>query len=151
MLTSVAATTINPACLTCGIISKSGKMSCCADGGSWFGNCGSAGDANFGHTWHEGIQSCKSQQLQIVVGEQIHALQPKGNDSFHDSKSVEMHSNAVSVAPRTFVRSRNMSTLSPRASPIAVTTNTSAPSQEPAKRRRLRGKVHHSGCATPSM
>ena len=104
MPTSVVTTTISPACLTCGIISKSGKMSCCADGGSWFGNCGSAGDANFGHTWHEGIQSCKSQQLQIVVGEQIHALQPKGNGSFHDN-SLGMRSETVVAVSQIFASS----------------------------------------------
>merc|ERR1712048_644256 len=48
------ATTINPVCLKCVTINKSGKMSCCGPGGSWYRNCGSAGNAKFDHTWREG-------------------------------------------------------------------------------------------------
>ena len=48
------------ACPKCGTSSKSGKRSCCVLGGAWFKNCGDAGDRNFGHTWAEGIQACKS-------------------------------------------------------------------------------------------
>ena len=55
--------TVTPVCLECGISQKSGKSSCCARGGAWFGNCGHAGDRHFGHTWAEGIQSCKSRLL----------------------------------------------------------------------------------------
>ena len=46
-------------CTKCGITEKTGKSSCCASGGSWFGNCGDPGDPKFGHTWSEGIQGCK--------------------------------------------------------------------------------------------
>ena len=48
-------------CPKCGNIKKSGKSSCCARGGSWFQNCGDAGDDNFGHTWLEGTLACKGQ------------------------------------------------------------------------------------------
>ena len=47
-------------CLKCGIIKKSGKLSCCARGGAWFKNCGDAGDTSVDHTWSEGIQACKT-------------------------------------------------------------------------------------------
>ena len=46
-------------CAECGTIKKSSKRSCCASGGSWFANCGDAGDTKFDHTWVEGIQACK--------------------------------------------------------------------------------------------
>merc|ERR1712032_1119383 len=52
--------TISSACFKCGIITKSGKISCCGRGGSWFRNCGSAGNAKLEHTWYEGIQACKT-------------------------------------------------------------------------------------------
>ena len=89
-------TSIVPVCPECGITKKSGKMSCCARGGSWFGNCGSDGDGNtnFDHTWHEGIQVCKGQQLQAVVGQQEHASQPKSNVS-SINVSMDMNSKAV--------------------------------------------------------
>ena len=47
-------------CLNCAIARKSGKRSCCARGGTWFKNCGDAGDPQFDHTWAEGIQTCKN-------------------------------------------------------------------------------------------
>ena len=50
---------ISSVCSKCGIIKKTGISSCCARRGSWFQDCGDAGDENFGHTWLEGIQSCK--------------------------------------------------------------------------------------------
>ena len=50
---------ISSLCFTCGIIKTSGKYSCCARGGTWFEECGDEDDANFGHTWTEGIEACK--------------------------------------------------------------------------------------------
>ena len=47
-------------CPKCSIAEESGKPSCCARGGSWFKQCGDAGDTKFYHTWAEGIQACKS-------------------------------------------------------------------------------------------
>ena len=49
---------------------------------SWFRNCGSAGNTNFDHTWHEGIQACKIQsQTETVMGQQVKAAQQNSNDS----------------------------------------------------------------------
>ena len=45
-------------CSECGTTKKSGRRSRCARGGTWFRNCGDAGDGQFGHTWKEGIQAC---------------------------------------------------------------------------------------------
>ena len=46
-------------CIKCGTADKSGVLSCCAHGGAWFENCGDAGNADFDHTWTEGIQACE--------------------------------------------------------------------------------------------
>ena len=47
-----------PVCPKCAA-KKSGQISCCARGGAWFKNCGGVNDANFDHTWEEGIKACK--------------------------------------------------------------------------------------------
>ena len=52
---------VGSTCPKCGIIKKSGKLSCCALGGAWFKQCGDDdGDAYLDHTWAEGIEACKS-------------------------------------------------------------------------------------------
>ena len=81
-------TTISPVCLKCGTIAKSGKTSCCGRGGSWFNNCGRAGNANLRHTWYEGIHACKARsQTGIIIGQQESAAQQKGIESSRvDSK-----------------------------------------------------------------
>ena len=43
-------------CPTCGVNSKTGKLSCCFQGGTWFKKCGSA--PNFIHSWEEGTMAC---------------------------------------------------------------------------------------------
>ena len=68
-------------CPECGTIQKSGKASCCARGGSWFGHCGSAGGAKVVHTWVEGIRACEVQQVRVVVGQQLHTSKYKRNAS----------------------------------------------------------------------
>ena len=45
-------------CPKCGTSKKSGKLSCCIRGGSWYKNCGDPGDSSFDHTWFEGTQAC---------------------------------------------------------------------------------------------
>ena len=69
-------------CPKCGITKKSGKMSCCGRGGSWFGNCGSAGGTKLDHTWVEGLQACKSQrQSETVISQQLKEAQQQRNGS----------------------------------------------------------------------
>ena len=46
------------ACPKCGT-TKKGKVSCCANGGSWFEKCGDPGDPQFEHTWDDGVNACK--------------------------------------------------------------------------------------------
>ena len=53
-------TAISVACPRCGSIGKSGRSSCCGRGGSWFRNCGSAGNMKLQHTWRAGIQACEA-------------------------------------------------------------------------------------------
>ena len=54
-----AASSNGNGCPKCGSTKKSGKHSCCGRGGAWFKNCGDAGNSKFGHTWAEGIQTCR--------------------------------------------------------------------------------------------
>merc|ERR1712187_391231 len=49
-------------CAKCGTVGKKKRPSCCGKGGSWFRDCGSAGNKKVGHTWFEGIAVCKPQK-----------------------------------------------------------------------------------------
>ena len=84
-------------CLECGIIQKSGRMSCCGYGGSWFGNCGSARNARFGHTWSEGVWICKTRQSQAAVGQQLQAAKSL-NDASNDDVSIDINFHVVMSA-----------------------------------------------------
>ena len=79
--TSAATTTpANSLCPKCGIVGKSEKTSCCGRSGSWFGNCGSAGNVEVGHTWYEGIQACKTwARSKGSVGRRFNADQPRNS------------------------------------------------------------------------
>ena len=97
ILTLAARTSpISPVCPACGIIKKSGKLSCCGRGGSWFGTCGSAGNANLVHTWYEGVWACKA-QFQIAVGQQLRAFRAKSN-GFSDDPEMVVYSKAIVLA-----------------------------------------------------
>ena len=48
-------------CPKCGTFERSGRRSCCAEGGSWFNKCGSS--ANSEHSWIEGSDICKSKLM----------------------------------------------------------------------------------------
>ena len=90
-ITSVTTTDISHACHKCGTMAKSGKRSCCGPGGSWHKNCGSAGNANSEHTWHEGIRACKARlQSKTVIGHLLKADQQNVNDSFTDMVTVNI-------------------------------------------------------------
>merc|ERR1712032_410577 len=83
--------TISSECPRCGIITKSGRVSCCGRGGSWFKNCGRAGNTQLQHTWYEGIQSCKARsQSKAVIDQQLNGAQQKDLDSSQgvDNKAV---------------------------------------------------------------
>lgn len=125
MLTPAVTTVpISPVCPTCGIIQKSGKLSCCARGGSWFANCGNAGNTNFGHTWYEGIRSCKARQFQVAVGQQLHTSLTQSN-AFSDNANISVHAKEAIVADHVVAfTSANASTPMPGATPIAVSATT---------------------------
>ena len=75
---------ISPVCLTCGTMKKSGKLSCCGRGGSWFGSCGVAGNTKLQHTWHEGIQACETRQHKTGMEQQGDALHQNSNKYYND-------------------------------------------------------------------
>ena len=80
-------------------------MSCCARGGSWFKNCGRAGNTRLHHTWYEGIQACKAwSQSRTAVGHQENAAQQKDIDSSHGDGKV------ITAAEPLKTSSANMST-----------------------------------------
>ena len=57
IITSTASNSMT--CSRCGTFKKSGRVSCCAPGGTWFKNCGSVDNRNVDHRWFEGTQACK--------------------------------------------------------------------------------------------
>ena len=136
-------TTAMPVCLACGVIKKSGTMSCCARGGSWFGKCGNAGNANFGHTWHEGIQGCKAGQLQLAVDHQLHASEPNSNDTSGNGSSMDMHANTVVEAAHMFLSVwSNTSTSMSDTSPFTMSVNKAVTMSD-------RHPIASDGAATP--
>ena len=133
---------ISSACPTCGTITKSGRMSCCGRGGSWFGDCGSAGNANVGHTWSEGIRACKVRQFQTVVRQQLrdprptmhgsrptsHEIQTAALPNAYDADTTTSEAIAMASAMNTH-DSSNMSTPTPilyRANPTITKATQSA-------------------------
>ena len=133
---------ISSACPTCGTITKSGRMSCCGRGGSWFGDCGSAGNANVGHTWSEGIRACKVRQFQTVVRQQLrdprptmhgwrttsHGIQTAALPNAYDTDTATSKAIAMASAMNTH-DSANMSTPTPilyHANPTIIKATQSA-------------------------
>ena len=88
---------IEPVCPKCGTIRKSGKISCCGFGGSWFKKCGGTGDQKLEHTWFEGIQACKARsRSDIVIGQHLKAARQNANESLYYAGTV-MASEEVTV------------------------------------------------------
>ena len=90
-------------CHKCGIIGKSGQMSCCGDGGSWFENCGGSGNAKVGHTWSEGIQACKvGTQPKIIISHQLkHTARHEIMNFSNRVYAVKTNSRAAIMATKT--------------------------------------------------
>ena len=107
------ATTIGSVCPKCGITKKSGKLSCCGRGGSWFGNCENAGDMKLGHTWYEGLRSCGVRaQSKTVIDQQLKGAHQGAGDSFIGAEDVNFRaivapseSLALTSVPTTGARS----------------------------------------------
>ena len=69
-------------CSKCATIGRSGKSSCCGRGGSWFGNCGNAGDTTVEHRWYEGLQVCRTGSGQeSIVAEEMNSSDGVGNET----------------------------------------------------------------------
>ena len=73
----------SPVCLKCGTIQRSGKQSCCARGGSWFGNCGADGE----HKWSQGFLACRARS-RAVVDQQLRAAHQIRNGSSDDADTL---------------------------------------------------------------
>ena len=81
---AVTTMTTSSACLKCGTIAKSGESSCCGRGGSWFKNCGGAGNTRLQHTWYEGIHVCKTRtRSRIAAGQRENTARQKDLVSSH--------------------------------------------------------------------
>ena len=118
---------IELACPKCGIIGKSGKLSCCGRGGSWFGNCGSAGEAKLDHKWSEGVEACKAwSQPEIVVGQQLHGAQDESDGT------IRVNSEGVIMAPNRFISTTDNVSVSRLDINSASTINTPMSMTSPA-------------------
>ena len=125
MLTlAVTIPSVSSVCPKCGTIKKSAKSSCCGHGGSWFGNCGSAGNSKFGHTWREGIRACKARQFDEVMGQQLHGFQLKSNASFVNSSMGMNTKAAIAVAQMRASTRAGMLTTMPRTTSTTVSAST---------------------------
>ena len=113
-------------CPRCGTIGKSGKSSCCGRGGSWFKNCGGAGNTKRQHTWHEGIQACKARsQFKAVIGQQLNGAQQQDIDS--SSQGADMvTSRTVIAASKTFAH-MSANTSPPMSDTTSIVTATYTP------------------------
>ena len=112
----VTTTTVGSVCPKCGTIGKSGKRSCCGRGGSWYRNCGSAGNTKRRHTWYEGMQTCKArEQLKTISGQESNAAQ-------HANSSNDIYttnSKTVVTAAKTFTLTSS-NTLTPMSSLLGL-------------------------------
>ena len=111
-------------CPECGAMKNSYKLSCCARGGSWFRNCGSARHTNLAHTWQEGIWACKARQAEVEMVQQLHASQTESNASAIDAGMGTKESMAVAQM-LTFARENTSVTLTHSANPAIVNSMTS--------------------------
>ena len=109
-------------CPECGIIRKTGKLSCCARGGSWFRTCSAAGDTSLGHTWKEGIAVCKARQSRVAVH---HASQQNSNASSDDASMGINDKFAIATAQIFEATPANMSISMAGATSVMLSTDTS--------------------------
>ena len=119
---AVTATTISTVCRNCGIIGKSGKGSCCGPGGSWFKNCGGAGNAKLLHTWYEGTKACETRaRPQRARGQQINNAAQRLKFSTRNPKTV------VITAAKVFALSSTDSSLKKASVNTSLDKSTAAP------------------------
>ena len=110
-------------CPKCGIIKKSAKRSCCGRGGSWFQNCGSAGNAKIHYTWYEGIRVCKTRSKpKAVIGQKLHGVQHKIHD-FSDNAGRSNIKTVITALNTSTFTSVNASITTRASTPIDITSN----------------------------
>ena len=63
-------------------------MSCCGNGGSWFGRCGSVRNSNLSHTWYEGVQACKDREFSSMEVQKLGFPRPTSNHSSFDIRAL---------------------------------------------------------------
>jgi len=109
----------NSGCLACGMIQKSGKLSCCARGGSWFGNCAATANAKIKHTWYEGIQACKGRDPKSVVLAQQQNASSGDAGNFTNSSEIFESETTPNTHAKTSVKAPGI----PVGEPIIPPTN----------------------------
>merc|ERR1711934_1047747 len=122
---AAATTAASNTCAVCGSVKKSRKKSCCGRGGSWFRNCGSAGNKKFGHTWFEGIQVCKqwaSSKRSAAAAYQIMNAAEKYLFNFANNTAKPSHTNTPAEPTTTTPATTKVVTTA--AAPITTTTTT---------------------------
>ena len=116
---AAAAAVAYTVCPKCGTLEKSGKASCCGRGGSWFGHCESAGSAQLGHTWLEGIEACKTRpQFKTAMKKQRNAAQQLNFERAIATKSQEV------ITAATMFRFKSFNASTPIVMPAETPTST---------------------------
>ena len=109
-------------CPRCGTIAKSGKMSCCGRGGSWFKNCGGTVNTKRHHTWYEGIQACKTRsQSKAYIGNQLNVDPQK---DIHSSQGVHMANQKSVIAATKEFEFTSINTSTPMSGETTIVTST---------------------------
>ena len=118
-------TRISAVCPKCGITKKSGKLSCCGRGGSWFGNCGSADNIKLDHTWNEGLHACKARaRSKTVLGQQRNGAQKESDGTPGGTSNERFHVFATAATPVAFATAP-MTGVLPTIAPVRTSANTS--------------------------
>ena len=78
-----AKTIVPTICPKCAVNEK-GKLTCCAEGGTWFNKCGYDGD----YTWAQGFQACKNAGLSEEAQSQVKLTQKVAQHQIMDSTDL---------------------------------------------------------------
>merc|ERR1719201_3106010 len=137
------------ACAVCGSVKKSRKKSCCGRGGSWYRNCGTAGNKRnkkFGHTWFEGIQVCKKQRAQHVAA--FGAFESSAADDQPLSDILKQLKVSTVASLNTTTDSTSTDVLTTAPAPTRALTSTSK-TPATARTATIAAKITHSVKETP--
>ena len=80
---SVTRESATPVCAKCAPNSQ-GRLTCCAEGGTWFNKCGYDGD----YTWAQGFQACKNAGLREEAQSQVKLTQKVAQHQIMDSTDL---------------------------------------------------------------